>query len=118
MTKASALPYYPRFIFNCSDGRCFSTADVDSLAHIKDAHDTYGSNVEQFVPGREVKITWATTAGEPEVKRYTVDKIEIHQIKYDLDAPTYGMNSNDCSQIFGKEKKHMMEIYVFLKETK
>lgn len=118
MTKASALPYYPRFIFNCSDGRVFSTADVDLLKHVKDADDEYERDITQFVPGQIVNISWAAADNEVEVRSYEVDKIEVHQIKYDLDKPTKGMNSNDCAEISGKEKKHMMEIYVFLNPVK
>ena len=115
MTNANALPYYPRFIFSCSDGNCFSTADLEQLKHIKDAGSEY--DVSSFVPGRKINISWVNDAGQQEIKVYKVDKIEIHQIKYDLDEPTYGMNSNDCSAVFGKEKKWLMEIYVFLENV-
>ena len=121
MTKASSLPYYPRFIFNCSDGKCFSTADLDSLEYIRDAEDEedgYSRDITQFVPGQILNISWSAPDAKVEVKSYKVERIEIHQIKYDLDKETKGVNSNDCSVVAGKHKKHMMEIYVFLKAVK
>lgn len=121
MKKASLLPYYPRFIFSCSDGKCFTTADLDELKHIKDADDVddgFGRDITQFVPGQRVQFSWLAADDGIEVKVYTVEKIEVHQIKYDLDKETKGMNSNDCSMISGKPKKHMMEIYVFLEAEK
>ena len=117
MTKASSLPYYPRFIFNCSDGKGFSTADLDSLKYVKDSDDKHGDDITQFVPGQRISVTWSTD-DKGEVRSYEVDKIEIHQIKYDLDEPTFGMNSNDVMDVSGKPKKHMMDIYVFLKAVK
>ena len=116
MTKASLLPYYPRFIFNCSDGKCFSTADVDWLKDVKDSD--YEGDITQFVPGQNINITWSVAEGGVEIKSYSVNRVEVHQIKYDLDEPTYGMNSNDTMEVVGREKKHMMEIYVFLDEVK
>ncbi|MDJ1495020.1 hypothetical protein QNI19_18925 [Cytophagaceae bacterium DM2B3-1] len=112
MTNANSLPYYPRFIFNFSDGRCFSTADLDWFTYIKDTGDDYP--ITSFVPGRLIDMKWTKENNELDIRTYKVDKIEIHQIKYDLDEPTYGMNSNDCMGVAGKEKKWMMEIYVFL----
>lgn len=122
MTKASLLPYYPRFIFSCSDGKCFTTADLDELKDIKDADDVddgYGYDITQFVPGQRIQISWSAPDNGLEIKTYKVDKIEIHQIKRDLDAETKGMNSNDCwGAVSGRTKKHMMEIYVFLEVEK
>jgi hypothetical protein len=115
MPKASTLPYYPRFIFTCDDGKCFSTADLDYLRDIKDADDKYEHDITQFVPGQLLKITWAADNNQTEVKYYEVDRLEVHQIKYDTNEPTVGMNSNDCTVIAGQPKKHLMEIYVFLK---
>lgn len=112
MTNASALPYYPRFIFNFSDGKCFSTCDLDEFKYIKEHEVDY--DITRFVPGQKVDVSWVNENNEQEVTTYSVNKIEIHQIKYDLDEPTYGINMNDCASVFGKEKKWMMEIYVFL----
>ena len=116
MIDSSALPYYPRFIFNCDDGNCMSTADLEFFEHIKETSSDY--NISRFVPGQGIDIAWINDREEREVRSYRVKKIEIHQIKYDLDEPTYGLNSNDCTQIFGREKKYMMEIYVFLESVK
>lgn len=116
MPKASSLPFYPRFVFTCNDdGKCFSTADLDYLRHIKDADDPHGHDITQFVPGQLLKFTWADNNDQVAIKQYEVEKLEVHQIKYDTDEPTYGMNSNDCIEVAGKSKKHLMEIYVFLK---
>lgn len=112
MTDANSLPYYPRFIFNFNDGVCFSTGDLEHFEYIKEHKTDY--EVTRFVPGQKVDVTFENEDNETEVKTYSVNRIEIQQIKYDLDEPTYGINMNDCSSIFGKEKKWMMEIYVFL----
>jgi hypothetical protein len=112
MTKASSLPHYPRFIFNCSDGNCFSTADLDLLEHIKETSTDY--EVSRFKKGQSLDITWTDDQGNRTVKTYEVSEIEIHQIKRDIDEPTYGINLNDCSTVFGDKKKVLMEIYIFL----
>jgi len=116
MTNASTLPYYPRFIFNCDDGKCFSTADLDELNYIKEGGTEY--DVTRFVPKQILDISWSNGNGGLETKSYSVGKIEIHQIKRDLDEPTYGVNSNDCTSVYGRDKKWMMEIYVFLNLVK
>lgn len=116
MINASTLPYYPRFIFNCDDDRCFSTGDLDELEYIKESGTDY--DVTRFVPNQILDISWSDGNGGFEIKSYSVDKIEIHQIKRDLDEPTYGINMNDCAEVYGREKKWMMEIYVFLKLIK
>ena len=112
MKKATELPYYPRFIFNCSDHNCFSTADVELLEHIKETGSEY--EITRFTRGQSLDITWADEVGNLTLKTYKVREIEIHQIKYDIDEPTYGINLNDCQTVFGKEKKVLMELYIFL----
>ena len=112
MTKATNLPYYPRFIFNCDDGNCMSTGDLEMFEFIKESESEY--EITRFTPGQKIDISLINENEEHEIRTYKVDKIEIHQIKYDLDEPTYGINSNDCTAIVGKEKKWMMDIYVFL----
>lgn len=112
MQNANNLPYYPRFIFNFNDGNCFSTGDLDKFEHIKGSGTDY--EITQFYPGQKIDVKWVNESGEPEIRTYVVDKIEIQQIKYDLDEPTYGINMNDCTTYTGKEKKWIMEIYVFL----
>jgi hypothetical protein len=112
MTKANNLPYYPRFIFNCNDNKCMSTGDLELFKFIKESGTDY--EITRFVPGQKIDISWINENEKVEIKTYTVNKIEIHQIKTDLDKPTYGINSNDCTMISGKEKKWMMEIYIFL----
>nr|WP_276904078.1 hypothetical protein [Pedobacter kyonggii] len=113
MTNATDLPYYPRFIFNCSDDRCFSTGDLDYLKFIKEKGSEY--EITRFKKGQILQITWEEDNGKKLVKDYEVSDVEIAQIKYDVDEPTYGINSNDCTGIYGKEKKWLMEIYIFLK---
>ena len=115
MTNANSLPYYPRFIFNCDDGVCISTGDLDTFEFIKEKGIEY--NITSFRPGQKIDITLADEEKQ-EIKSYVVEKIEIQQIKYDLDAPTYGLNMNDCTSRIGVAKKWMMEIYVFLKALK
>ena len=112
MTDSNSLPYYPRFIFNFSDDKCFSTGDLDEFEYIKEHKQDY--KISRFVPGQKVDVTFVNENNESEVGTYSVNRIEIHQIKYDLDEPTYGFNMNDCTSIFGKEKKWLMEIYVYL----
>lgn len=112
MIKAANLPYYPRFIFNCDDGNCMSTGDLEMFEYIKESDS--GHEITRFTPGQKINISWINESKELEIKTYKVDKIEIHQIKYDLDEPTYGMNLNDCTAVFGSKKKWMMEIYIFL----
>lgn len=112
MLITNDLLHYPRFIFNCNDGRCLSTGDLEIFSHIKATGSSY--DISSFVPGRNIDITWENENGEQEINTYTVNRIEIHQIKYDLDEPSYGVNSNDCIGVTGKKKKWMMEIYVFL----
>ena len=116
MTDSNNLPYYPRFIFNCDDGNCMSTGDLKFFKFIKETGSEY--DITKFTPGQKIDISWVNENDEQEIKTYEVNRIEIHQIKYDLDKPTYGMNSNDCTAIAGKEKKWMMEIYVFLNQLK
>jgi hypothetical protein len=115
MMDANSLPYYPRFIFNCNDGRCLTTGDLEIFKHIKEKGSDY--DISRFVPGQRINISW-TNNGEKEVQSYEVKKIEIHQLKHDLDEPTYGTNMNDCTGLAGREKKWMMEIYVFLDAVK
>ncbi len=112
MNKASELPYYPRFIFNFNDGNCFSTGDLDEFEYIKEHGNDH--EITQFLPGQKIDVSWVNEDEELEIRTYSVNKIEIRQIKYDLDEPTYGINMNDCSAINGRKKKWMMEIYVFL----
>lgn len=112
MTDVNLLPYYPRFIFNCNDGMCLSTGDVELLDQLKEAGNGYP--ISRFVSGQRVRICWKTEIGGQDVRTYVVNKIEIHQIKRDLDEPTYGTNSNDCIVNSGRDKNWLMEIYVFL----
>ncbi len=112
MNKASELPYYPRFIFNCSDEKCFSTADLDLFKNIKETGNEY--EVSRFKKGQSLDITWLDEHENPVVLTYKVSEIEIHQIKRDIDEPTYGMNLNDCHGVSGNKKKWLMEIYIFL----
>lgn len=114
MKDANTLPYYPRFILNFDDGKCFSTGDLDQLQHIKESGINEG--ISQFFPGQIINATWQLENNKLEAISYKVDKIEIRQIKYDLDEPTFGVNENDCYSLFGKEKKWLMEIYVFFKK--
>lgn len=79
MKDANSLPYYPRFIFNCSDGKCLSTGDLDFFKHIKEIETDY--DITSFVPGRKLEITWATDNEEQEIKAYIINRIEIHQLK-------------------------------------
>jgi hypothetical protein len=112
MTDANLLPYYPRFILNCSDGKCLSTGDLDIFKFITESSSDY--NISRFYPGQRINIAWENGAGEKEIKSYELKSIEVQEIKYDLDAPSYGLNSNDCMGLHGIEKKWMMEIYIFL----
>ena len=111
MIDTNKLPYYPRFIFNCDDGKCMSTGDLEYFRYFKESESK--DDINKFKPGQQITINWEDGA---ELKTYQVDKIEIHRIKYDLDMPTRGMNLNDCAAIDGQEKKWMMEIYIFLKQ--
>ncbi|WP_338815680.1 hypothetical protein V9L05_21840 (plasmid) [Bernardetia sp. Wsw4-3y2] len=115
MTNANSLPYYPRFIFSCNDGKYFSTGDLDFFKFVKKRDRTY--DITSFSSGDEVDIYWENDDGKTEVIAYTVDHIDIHQIKRDIDEPTKGLNMNDCT-LFGKEKKWIMEIYIFLNKIK
>jgi hypothetical protein len=112
MTDANSLPYYPRFIFNCNDGVCISTGDLENFKFIKEKGSEY--DITSFRSGQKIEIS-LDDGDKQEIKSYVVDKIEIQQLKYDLDEPTYGLNRNDCVGRIGKDKKWMMEIYVFLK---
>ena len=118
MDKASLLPYYPRFIFKFGENDCFSTADLDMFKFIKEVIDGKEYDVTRFIIGQIINVTVANKDGSTEVKKYRVKKVEIQQIKDDLDAPTYGINLEDCPTIFGKEKKWLMEIYIFLDPVK
>ena len=112
MTDTNSLPYYPRFIFNFNDDKCFSTGDLDEFEYIKEHKSEH--KISRFVPGQNVDVTFVNENDESEIKTYLVNQIKIQQIKYDLDEPTYGINMDDCTAIFGKDKKWMMEIYVYL----
>ncbi|MCF1192508.1 hypothetical protein LRR18_13010 [Mangrovimonas sp. AS39] len=116
MTKTNDLPYYPRFIFNCSDGNCLSTGDLELFDFIKETGSEF--EITAFKPGQSLDITWVDENEDQIIKTYIVNRIQINQIKYDLDEPTFGINSNDCTAIQGKEKKWMMEIYIFLDAKK
>ena len=115
MTKASELPYYPRFIFNCSDDNCFSTADLELFGHIKETGSEY--EISRFKKGQSLDITWIDEQDNQVVKTYKVSDIEIHQIKRNIDEPTYGFNKNDCTSVQGNKKIWLMEIYIFLDLT-
>lgn len=112
MTDANLLPYYPRFIFNFSDGNCFSTGDLTEFQFIKEHKTDY--EISRFIPGQKIDFTWEDENENSIIKTYTVNKIQVQQIKYDLDEPTYGINLNDCGVISGEKKKWLMEIYVYL----
>ena len=114
MTDANSLPYYPRFIFNCNDGRCFSTGDLDLFRFIKKRGKDY--DITSFASGEEVEIHWEDD-DEITTIAYVIDHIDIHQIKRDVDEPTKGLHINDCT-LSGKEKKWIMEIYIFLNTIK
>lgn len=110
--KASKLPYYPRFIFNCSDGNRFSTADIELFKFIKESGTD--NKVSRFKKGQKIDVSTTIGNVEAEVKTYRVSEIEIQQIKYDTDEPTYGFNKNDSPSVSGNKKDWLMEIYVFL----
>jgi hypothetical protein len=112
MTNANLLPYYPRFIFNFNDGKCLSTADLDEFRHMKE-HES-GYEITRFFTGQKIDVTFVDVNERANVFTYIVNRVEIYEIKQDLDKPSYGFNGNDCRAISGKEKKWMMEIYVFL----
>lgn len=71
-------------------------------------------DISRFKKGQKIDIDIASERGETIVKTYIVSEIEIHQIKYDIDEPTYGLNKNDCLSVDGAKKKWLMEIYIFL----
>lgn len=112
MTKANNLPYYPRFIFNCSDGYAFSTGDLEIFKLIKETGKDY--EVTSFRQGQSLNITQIDENNEKVVKTYVVNRIQVNRIKYDLDEPDYGINLDDSTSIQGKKKKWLMEIFVYL----
>ena len=113
MNKVNNLAYYPRFIFNFNDGFCFSTGDLEELENIKESGKT-DYKIARFFPEQKIDVMCINKNDVQEIRKYVVNKLEIKQIKYNLDEPTYGINMNDCTSIYGKEKKWLMEIYVFL----
>lgn len=72
MTYTNDLPYYPRFIFNCSDGRAYSTGDLDLFKFIKEVGSE--NDIESFKPGQNIEITWNSEEGSI-VKPYIVKSI-------------------------------------------
>jgi hypothetical protein len=111
MKDANLLSTYPRFIFNCNDGRCLSTGDLNFIKKIK--LKGFKGNIIQFIPEQEIEIPW-TVENKTELKTYKIESIEIRQIKYDLDEQHYGFNSDDCENIQGQDKTWIMEIYIRL----
>jgi hypothetical protein len=103
------LQYYPRFVFNCSDGKCFST---DDLALLKDINIPHINKIDQFRTGEEISIKWSDI---DEPKQYIILKIDIRDIRYDSDEKLYGFHEDDCSAIStDKDKFHLMSIFIFL----
>lgn len=111
--KIDDLQHYPRFVFSCSDGRCYSTAELKGLKYIKREH--IDSPIDAFYTGEIITIIWDT---DPTPVRYKVDKIDVRDIRYHTDEKLYGIHGDDCSVIQGKEKFHLMSIFVFLERIK
>lgn len=68
----NTLNHYPRFVFNCSDGKCFSTLDLDHLQFI--TKKDYSTRIESFNTGEIVSIKWDDS---PKFINYKVSKIDI-----------------------------------------
>lgn len=111
MNEIENLSYYPKFIFNTSDGKAFSTTSLDTFKHLKEIGRN--NKINRFVKGQNINITTTDESDNIEVKLYEVTKIEIQNIKYEINEPDYGVNMND-SLTEDKEKKILMEIYIFL----
>ncbi|MGJ1418294.1 hypothetical protein ACR79T_01625 [Sphingobacterium spiritivorum] len=107
--KINELQHYPRFVFNCSDGRCYSTADLDGLMYIK--RENLDAPVDAFNTGETVSIVWDT---EPNPIKYVIKKIDIRDIRYDTNENLYGIYEDDCTGVYGKEKFHLLSIFIFL----
>ena len=112
MKEANKLPYYPRFIFNFSDGHCLSTADLDLFRFIKESGSEH--KISRFKKGQKIDVHIEGDYRKKVIKTYIVTEIEIQEIKYDIDEPTYGINKNDCLSVEGVKKKWIMDIYIFL----
>lgn len=107
--KTNDLDHYPRFIFNCSDGRCLSTADLDFLKHF--SKDDQPTNINSFNIDDIINIKWADLDGHLD---YKVSKIEIKEIMYDTSEQILGMNKDDFNPVIGKDKFWLMGLYIFL----
>ncbi|MGV8877808.1 MAG: hypothetical protein ACOH2A_02130 [Sphingobacteriaceae bacterium] len=107
--KTNDLNHYPRFIFNCSDGRGLSTADLDFLKGF--SKDDQMTNISSFNIDDIISIKWADLEEHLE---YKVSKIEIKEIMYNTDERILGMNEFDVNPVFGKDKYWLMGLYVFL----
>ncbi|ARV15354.1 hypothetical protein [Polaribacter sp. SA4-12] len=111
MNEINELPYYPRFIFNISNGNCFSTADLEVLNNIKEKGRK--GKINNFKKGQIISISEINENAENIVKTYKVLEIEIGEIKYEIDEKKYGINLNDCENS-GKDKIWLMEIFIKL----
>lgn len=107
--KVNDLQHYPRFVFNCSDGKCFSTADLDSLEFFRNSEQE--TKVNSFQTDAEISILWDSN---PNPIKYRITKIDVRDLRYDTDEKLYGIYSDDCSHTYGKEKFELMSIFIFL----
>lgn len=104
--KIAELPYYVQFVFNSSNGDCFSTADPEMFEFIKYADS--GNPVNRLEIGHTITF-------EPEGKSYIIEDIVIRHIVDDTDLHKYGFDMEGCTEMQGEAKEWFFSILVRMK---
>ncbi len=102
--KISELPYYVKFVFLCSDGACYSTADIAMLNHIKK-------------PGSEQRV-FSLDVGDSIVfepdgeKVYRITEVAIRHLVDDTDTMRLGVDTEDCTSMQGRPKEWLLKVLI------
>lgn len=103
--KITDLPYYPNFVFMSENSdACFSTKDIEMFEFIK--YEQSQSKVDSLEVGDKIYF-------EPNNEMiYEIISVSIRQIVEDTDFFNYGFDSQNCTEIQGKQKSSMLKIMI------
>ncbi len=102
--KIAQLPYYVKFVFLCSDGSCYSTADIAMMEHIRRPNSD--ERVFSFDVGD--RITFAPNND----KVFRITEVAIKHLHDDTNMMQLGFDSEDCTSMQGEAKDWLLKILI------
>ena len=102
--RISELPYYVKFVFLCSDGGCYSTADITMLEHIKSA--------ESGKPVSSLEVDNRITFAPNTDRIYRITSVAIKHLGDDTELMRLGFDLEDSTSMQGKEKDWLLKILI------